>query len=360
MQYTIFSTPGKIDMSVIDVMGATIKPNTDNPIGFFGTGLKLGIASLIRLGCTIELYTQGNHYRFYTSPKTIRGKTFQMVKYRRTNWSLDLKRYATLPYTTELGKTWEMWQGFREFYANTLDEGGEVYCIGNDDLDILREEMRKSLNYSHFVIGGKDFADIAENRDKIFLPAIDVEDRDTLYSSSELEIIDQRSDHIYYRRMRALDLPEDKPAMLTYNILEKMELTEDRTLKSLYSVRSLIVGAVSRSTDKNLIRKVLLCAPKSFEADLDFSYVFGASDEFVEMLRVLKDKPINRTASYYYNTYVDVPKDPKVSDNVWSMVEQALKEAKEAMYMDNRFNHLDVVGVDDIYKSTFKRVMDRQ
>ena len=31
-----------------------------------------------------------------------------------------------LPFTTELGKNWEVWQAYRELHSNTLDESGVI------------------------------------------------------------------------------------------------------------------------------------------------------------------------------------------------------------------------------------------
>ena len=109
MKYTIFSTKGVLDLSVITTFGVNVKPNTDNPIGYFGTGLKYAIAVLLRHGIKITLYTNGQEYQFYTKEKDIRGKEFMVCRYRKTGL-LNKFSYHELPFTTEHGKNWELWK----------------------------------------------------------------------------------------------------------------------------------------------------------------------------------------------------------------------------------------------------------
>ena len=48
-------TKGKLDLRSLSTFGLNAKPNTTNPIGYFGTGMKYAIAVLLRKHVSIEM-----------------------------------------------------------------------------------------------------------------------------------------------------------------------------------------------------------------------------------------------------------------------------------------------------------------
>src|SRR5437867_1027619 len=100
MNYFVFENPGVIDPRSITTFGVSSKDNASKAIGFFGTGLKYAIAILLRNGCGITIYSGGKKYTFGVFKEEIRNDTFQIVTMNNVK----------LGFTTELGKTWEMWQ----------------------------------------------------------------------------------------------------------------------------------------------------------------------------------------------------------------------------------------------------------
>jgi len=107
------TTPTKIEPFSWSIMGVNVKEN-DNPIGHFGTGLKMAIAVLLRTNHNITIKTEDQEYIFGIDLKTLRGKDF---------WVCTCNG-EELPYTTELGKEWDVWMAYRELISNTIDEGG--------------------------------------------------------------------------------------------------------------------------------------------------------------------------------------------------------------------------------------------
>ncbi|CAM6031606.1 unnamed protein product [Sphagnum compactum] len=69
----IFTNPGEIDVRAIVTFGVSAK-ETDNPIGYFGTGLKYAIAVLLRNSQEITIYSGTECYVFNTKTITVRGK----------------------------------------------------------------------------------------------------------------------------------------------------------------------------------------------------------------------------------------------------------------------------------------------
>src|SRR5690554_6101264 len=118
-----FHNPGVLDSRLITLFGASVKPNSTNPIGFFGTGLKYAIAVTLRLGGKIELHAGGETITISQQTTAIRDKQFSTIFMR------DSKGSTMLGFTTELGKTWEPWMAYRELLCNALDEGGGVDVV---------------------------------------------------------------------------------------------------------------------------------------------------------------------------------------------------------------------------------------
>lgn len=267
-QGVVFETPGLIDLRSFTVMGFNAKPNKVNPIGFFGTGLKMTVALLMRLGISMIVWIGTDKYVFYTKDEDFRGKSFQRIYMRRERQSLGdklgvTKSHTGLSYTTELAKTWELWMGFRELESNTRDENGESYTLESVN------SVEGKQGFTRIIVESDEFADIWRTRSKIFLP-------DTfkpILEDINVDIIEQPSQHVYYRGQRAHDVPAEKKTLFTYNVKSELELTEDRTVKSEWQMKSAIARAVVVSEDEEIIEKILTAPEKSFEKTIDFSYV---------------------------------------------------------------------------------------
>lgn len=247
-----FSNPGHVDLDVIRTMGVSVK-ETDNPIGFFGTGLKYAIATLLRTGHSISLYTNGETIQFRSKPKEIRGKTFEMI------YMGD----EQLGFTTDLGKNWEVWHAYRELYSNCLDEGGRVSGVFHEDDTI-------------FTVTGPDIANVHAERGKIFLQ------NDPWIVGDGVEIHRGKSQYVYYRGVRVHKLL--KPSRFTYNLTCHMQLTEDRTLASQYDMNYKLNTRLPRVADPEFAIKIVDPDWDGYEKGLDFSDCYDPSEEFLDAL----------------------------------------------------------------------------
>ncbi|HAK63406.1 MAG TPA: hypothetical protein DCO82_09235 [Alphaproteobacteria bacterium] len=267
--YVVFETPGDIDMRAIRTFGINSKPHTDNPIGYFGTGLKYAIAVLMRTGHTLTINSNGASYRF-----ELRGERF-----REKHFDFIFMNGDPLPFTTELGKNWELWQAFREIYSNTIDENGEAFV----------SECPPSTKQAttQIVVDGADFVREFDERYNTFL-------RGGERSGRGVQIIRAASNHIFYRGMRVHDLK--KPSLHTYNILDVIDLTEDRTAKYQFQIEARIMRALAAHHDPEIIKIALQANDDKFEAGLDFTDVWqDPTKEFVECVKTAR----NQTAIKY-------------------------------------------------------------
>jgi len=273
MRHVVFKTPGLIDIRSFTVMGLSSKPNSDSPIGKFGTGLKMAIAVLVRNDIKVVLWIGRTKYTFKKYAIKYRGMEALQIKMEKEVHGLRKilsKSYELLPFTTELGKYWELWQAYREIESNTRDEKGITY-IWDDKKHSEVESPGGHESRTLLIVSGEKFVQEYLDREKTFLP-----DGLTLRgdSTGDVQIIDRPSQHIYWRGIRVHDLPEKSSSVLTYNILSDLELTEDRTAKDMWDVEYKIKSALLRSEDDGVLRKAIGEAPKeSFEATLNFSYI---------------------------------------------------------------------------------------
>lgn len=240
----VFRNKGEIDPKSITTFGVSSKENA-GAIGFFGTGLKYAIAILLREGCQISVFSGTKRLDFGTRKQKVRVDDFTFVTMNK----------RAIGFTTEVGKTWEVWQAFREIYCNTLDEAGEFFACTEEPEPVAGETM--------IVVTGAKFVEAWNQRNDIVLSGEPSHKVDGV-----VEVRDGQSDYVYYRGIRALKL--GSPSMYTYNVLSSMELTEDRTLKHAFMAQYYISKGVAKLEHKHVLQRIVT-AKDCFEQSFDFN-----------------------------------------------------------------------------------------
>lgn len=300
----VHETPGLIDIRAFTTFGLHAKPNSTNPIGKFGTGLKYAVATLLRNHCKVRVFIGMTEYEFITTLDSFRGEQYKQCRMRKRNSPIKMWSYKELPFTTDHGKFWEVWQAFRELESNTRDEGGRT----------LKFESFQSVPHPDktlVVVEGEVYEQAFNDRDTIFLPnALTKREGD-----DRVQVFNEPSQHIYWRGVRVFDL--EKPSVYTYNILDEMTLTEDRTLKYVWEAQSKIAAYVARSKDPKLINAVVSAdAEKFFEGRLDWDYAYvSPTEEFTNVVRKKKFRGgyVSPRALSYYDKYSPPPVKEHVS-----------------------------------------------
>jgi hypothetical protein len=249
--YLTFSNPGVLDINVVKLLGVSVK-ESDNPIGFFGTGLKYAIANTLRLGGQITIFADGERFDLSQESLAIRGKAFDRVTING----------EPLGFTTELGKQWEPWMVVRELYSNALDENGEV-SIQVHDLDDLQAQ---SLGQTIIVLSGEPFLEVWDQRADYFIGGSE----SPVLKSDFLDAYGHRcGGAIFYRGIKVYE--SRKPTLYRYNIKDRIDLTEDRTAKYSFQLAEAIQKATVTSQDAAFVMAVLTCDDAALESDLSFS-----------------------------------------------------------------------------------------
>lgn len=244
-------------MRAVVTMGVNVKDDPNSAIGFFGTGLKFAIAVLLRHKQKLTIYRGREPFHFETSTIDVRGKPFEFV----TMNGLELG------FTTELGKTWELWMAYRELYCNMLDEGGDV-----------SEVLELANDRTTICVEGAAFEREHEARAQFVL----LDKPDFVTDHGEVRLRPSR--HIFYKGVRVGELPDS--AMFTYNLTDSVSLTEDRTLKSVYEL-NWRVGGIVNQLPKTAPLEAFICAQQgTFERRLDFDWLTPSQD-FIEVVASL-------------------------------------------------------------------------
>jgi hypothetical protein len=257
MKQLVFKNKGIIDPKSITTFGVSAKGG-ENPIGFFGTGLKYAIAILLRENCEITIISGGKINVFTKSKQSIRGKEFEFI----------CMNGQELGFTTELGKNWETWKAIREVWCNCIDEDGEVEIV--DSCGVVYD-----LDGTSIILSGDKVFSVWAERDSIILNS------SPIYANEYVEVHSGASNHLYYRGVRVADLKQS--SLYTYNIKEKTTLTEDRTVKDMLYARWAVGKGISNCTNADIIKNVVTASDNDWENGLQFSS--NHSQQFIDVVK---------------------------------------------------------------------------
>lgn len=245
----VFANQGLLDPRVITTMGVNVKPNSASPIGYFGTGLKYAIATTLRLGGEINIWSGGKRYFFFSQKEEIRGKWFDLVYMSEYDARSEPARTQQLPFTLELGKNWERWMVLRELYSNCQDEGGEVLLADSEDWEtkiVLEGFDDDWLARGEWLLMGQPFE-----------------------KTEDLWIWPGESSVIYYHGIRVTKL--DRPTKFTYDIRSSQRLSEDRTLDTWSARRALAGSMMKEVRNQGVLKAVLTADGKSyFDGEMEY------------------------------------------------------------------------------------------
>lgn len=292
----VFRNKGLIDTKFITTFGVSAKEG-ENPVGFFGTGLKYAIAICLRENQDIEIDIGGVTHHFCKREETLRNKDFEFidmfVNHNMPGQDEEIiggVSRVELPFTTELGKKWQLWQAFRELYCNCTDEGGEIFWTRGDDVPWAQEDE------TVIRVSGEAIDQCFRDKGMYIL------DKAPIFSHFMAEVAEGPSKALYLRSIRAQELK--RPSLMTYNVLFQAELTEDRTIKYDFETKNAVAVALSHCTDEEILKRVLLAPEGFYEQELDFSNASGDSCKvFLDLVGALRKKhfgQINKTALRAY------------------------------------------------------------
>jgi hypothetical protein len=314
---TFFVTDTQIDPKSWSMIGVSAKPNSINPIGRFGTGLKYAIAISLRLGWQIKItnYVDGipDEHVFSQTKDTFRGSDINVVYDNNTS----------LPFTMHYGSHWEPWTVLRELYSNTMDEDGKMYFDAQD-----------IQNGSVIEIDSHEFYNLAEGYGDYFLTNND-HLCEVVHDYGSLQVLKGKyAGKVFFKNVYIGEL---KKARYGYNIHSKVDLTEDRTIKDTWSLGWDIVKIISSSEHPESMNEWITSKDYAEESFAVPSFI-SWSESFKN---AVSDARINHPATLMGNLKSLIPREKAVYatvelESIQSiMLEQALGKIKRAGFNVN-------------------------
>ena len=290
MDSVIFENPGEIDSRLVTTFGTNVK-DSDSAIGFFGTGLKYAIAILLRTGHEIEIQSGMQILGFSITSEVIRGKQFDFIAMNG----------EVLGFTTEVGKSWDLWMAYRELYCNVEDESGSTYRAA--------QSPEPSAGVTRVIVRGEQFLNVHDNHARYFLDTIPV------WECGRGEIHNGPGNGIYFRKVLVAQFGRDQESLYKYNIKTGIELTEDRTAKKGYEVESAVAAMVLTCDSADIIEDIITAPKGLYENKLDLDWGATPGAVFLDVVRRLSKSrlvEINPSALAVYRSKVGYIEDPEV------------------------------------------------
>jgi len=310
-QYIEITNNGEIEIAGLTLMGACTK--TDNQIGFFGTGNKYAIATLMRNKVDFRIYSGINHFELETREVKFRDEIFHQV----------IIDGQTTSITTEMGPSWEPWFVLREFISNAIDEGRYKLNI----VDEFNPEIGLTKIYIEL---DEEYEEIMSKFNNYFL------DRSSVLDSTHknVEIVQGDGSFNIFRRNISVTEYNGYKSLYWYNF-NKLNINESRIFKYSWEIDEGIAKVLSVSTNKEIIENYLLNNKKNYEENANFYYAEKFSNTWLE---VLEGKLL------YLESIV---RDSDEKDNVYLLKDNLGKKLAE------QFPQLKIVGVNT---KNYKRI----
>jgi len=247
MKYMVFENSGEIDLRAIATFGCSVKEGS-NPIGFFGTGLKYALAVLLRTGHKIVVQCGLRQFVAKSTTEILRGKEFGFV-------SLFGETRTPLGFTTELGKTWEVWMAYRELFCNAKDEpDAKVFACA--------EKPASVSGITRIVVEGDGILKAHQERDEFLL--LGTPD----FTVGDFQLFNRPTRSFFYKGIKVGTFQHE--ALFAYNQTTQMALTEDRTAKEPHMVSYSLSRAMLTYGTRNILERVLVADSKCVEHYFDF------------------------------------------------------------------------------------------
>lgn len=298
-----FQNSGLIDVRCITTIGVSVK-ESENPIGFFGTGLKYAIAIILRNGGKVTIWRGMEPLTFALKDITVRDKNMQIVTMNG----------AELGFTAELGKQWAVWQAFRELWCNAKDEGGIA-----ESGSISPKPDKTTICVDH-----DEFALCFRNIDKYILQGAPE------YAGRNVEYHSSPCNAVFYRCIN-VGSAHEKPYLFAPNVIDQISLTEDRTIKDVYDVFRSMARAILSCEDTRFLERWLTASRDFAEHTIDLDWPsIQPTQTFLDMVqRLARDtsRPLNVTAVKVMTKHL--PEPPVIEADLLESESAAMNEAIE-------------------------------
>lgn len=225
------SNSGLIEAGALSLLGASVKDA--DKIGKFGSGFKYAIATLIRHGVELEIYSGHHKFTIETRPEVFRDKTFDVI------W-IDGERTSI---TTDTGREWHIRDAIREIYSNAMDEGDPNFY----------ESTSPDLSLTTTVVGIGDHPELREMIDNWEMYFCDMVQE--IHKNSRGRILRQPTTNFF---RRGVWICEDRETVGHFSYdFDEIDLPESRRISS-HSTSYTHYALLSACKDVDVFEELLM------------------------------------------------------------------------------------------------------
>ena len=290
------SNKGEIENGAFALLGASTKEGQDK-IGFFGSGNKYAMATLLRKGIPFRVFSGEKEVTITTVPTSFGGQTYQQIYIDDIPTS----------FTTRMGPTWEAWYALREIVCNAIDEGEHTVEFIEDS-----EELNGVTGFTNVYVDLIDELESFEaDYEKYFITEEPIVSEDTplgrvdCYAPS-----DDNSFVVFRKHIRATPLRDDRRSLFRYSF-DNVDINESRVIQYDFQMHERIGTMLAMCSNESVIRRFIVtnCDDNWFESTISWTYIAIALSavwrrvigDYAVVPRSLKD---NFPAEDLYNCYV--------------------------------------------------------
>lgn len=228
--YLSLSNQGLIEAGALSLMGASVKDGS--AIGKFGSGFKYALATLIRNGIEVRIFSGLSEIRLETRKETFRATEFDVL------W-IDGERTSI---TTQTGREWAVRDAIREIWSNAIDEG-QASVIKECSPSPKADRTTVSIAFT------PDIQAMYENWELYFCHSVPA-----LHANGCGRILSQPVPN-YFRRGIWICEDREEPPLFSYDFRD-IELPESRKIKS-HSTSYEVYNILSDCGDKKIFENIL-------------------------------------------------------------------------------------------------------
>ena len=259
MNYIYFENDGEINKNYITLLGVSTKEDDSTKIGFWGSGLKYALATLLRNNVSVKIFTGEKEVKITKTKVKIESQTVDVI-------SVDGQKTSI---TTRAGKDWELWFAIREIHSNQID-------CGNNKIELSNKPEGKKGTTRIYLELTDDINEITRNYDKYFSFK-----REKLFSNKHGSIM-AKTGSMYRRGIRA-NSRENYNTIWDYDMLN-IEINESRVFCYSFQVEERVASLCSGVTSPTMIYE-LFKSHTTMEHEADFCHVSSFSPEIVTYLK---------------------------------------------------------------------------
>ena len=236
MPFLRVENKGEIALEALTLMGATSKEGDSSKIGFFGSGNKYALATLLRHGFSVSIFSGPTEYVISTQQVIFRGTAYDKILINDKETSL----------TTRLGPAWEVWMALRELYANAMDEG-EEWDIVVDSIEPAPEGR------SYVYIDYRDQVEEFYNNKNLYFNSLTIIDElQTTYG--KVMILEGNQGQRYRKGIACIN--EKSESLFGYDF-ENIAINESRLIAMDYTQYEQMACALAMTRNEEVIQKYL-------------------------------------------------------------------------------------------------------